>query len=73
MTEPIHTPQNCRLAEPTLFLPLPYWLDAWDEPWTCVRDSAPRLLESTCECATCPRWQQRPPVGIAWTFAQVGI
>lgn len=67
------TPQNCKWAQPTLYLPLPYWLDAWDEPWTCVRDEKPRPLELTTECATCPRWEERPAVALSWTYAQVGL
>jgi hypothetical protein len=48
---------NCRWAESTLYMAGPLWLDAWDFPWTCMRDRTPRLLETTDECATCPRWE----------------
>ncbi len=57
------TPQNCRWAEPTLNLPLPYWLEAWNMPWSCRRDVPPRLIESTFECHDCPRWESREADG----------
>jgi hypothetical protein len=57
------TPQNCRWAEPTLNLPLPYWLEAWNMPWSCRRDVPPRLIESTFECHDCPRWEPREADG----------
>ena len=59
---------NCRWAKATLFLPPPFWLEAWDCPWTCTRDAIPRVLETTQPCAGCPRWEPRlneerqPPV-----------
>jgi hypothetical protein len=73
MTETKRTAQNCRWAEPSLFMPLPYWMDVWDGPWTCVREPTPRVLESTAECAKCPRWEQRAAPGVAWMFAQLGL
>ena len=48
---------NCRWAVPTLFLPPPIWMVAWDAPWTCLRNARPRVLENTELCATCPRWE----------------
>ena len=54
------TASNCRWATPTLFLPAPIWLRAWQAPWTCQRETEPRTLESTVECAECPRWEPRP-------------
>jgi hypothetical protein len=54
-----HTPQACRWAEPTLFMPLPYWLDAWDMPWSCRRTEPTRLIESAEMCRTCSRWEAR--------------
>jgi hypothetical protein len=56
------TPQNCRWAEPTLFLTTPEWLEAWNTPWACHRDGT-RLLESTEECAACPRWEAQVEAG----------
>lgn len=60
------TPQNCRWAEPTLFLPTPYWLDAWDMPWTCRHDAQPLLIEPD-DCACCAKWEPRArpaPLGV---------
>ena len=59
-----YTPQHCRWAEPTLYLPLPFWLDGWDSPWSCRRGDPPRPIESTEECATCPRWEARTRQGV---------
>jgi len=64
-----HTPQACRWAQPTLFLPLPYWLDAWGMPWSCRRHEPTRLLETTSECAACPRWEPRRKDDVACDFA----
>lgn len=66
-------PQTCRWAQPTLFLPLPYWLEAWNTPWTCERDGVPRHLESTHECADCPRFEPRGHAEKSWALAQVGL
>ena len=54
-----HSAANCRWAKPTLFLPPPLWLKAWDCSWTCTRDENPNVLETTEACADCPRWEQR--------------
>ena len=48
---------TCRWAVPTLFLPPPIWMGAWDTPWTCLRNARPRMLETTDVCASCPRWE----------------
>jgi hypothetical protein len=63
------TPQNCRWAEPTLYLPLPYWLEAWNMPWSCRRDDTPRLLLTTTECAACTRWAPRDRDGVVWDLS----
>jgi hypothetical protein len=68
-----HTAQNCRWAAPTLFLPLPDWLDAWDRPWSCRRDGPSRQLETTECCVTCPRWEERAQPGVAWIVSLVGL
>lgn len=47
--------QRCRWAEPTLFLPNPYWLAAEDSPWSCGIDPEPRPIEDTEACRTCAR------------------
>jgi hypothetical protein len=74
MTTPIEkTAHACRWAVPTLFLPLPDWLDAWDTPWTCRRDPQHRTLESTDECRTCLRWEARAAPGTHWPLAFLGI
>ena len=51
---------TCRWAAPTLLLPAPIWFEAEDSPWTCLRDAAPRALETTNPCAICQRWEPRP-------------
>jgi hypothetical protein len=56
-----HTPQNCRWAEPTLSLPLPFWLEAWNSPWSCQRTDPARPIELSEECATCRRWEIKEP------------
>ena len=71
--DPTHTVQRCRWAVPTLDLPLPNWLDAWDKPWNCRSDAAPRALESTTECLTCPRWEARAELGPQWALAHLGL
>lgn len=48
---------NCRWATPTVFLPAPWWFEAETSPWACVRDTTPRVLETTEACATCSRWE----------------
>lgn len=55
-----HNATNCRWATPTLFLPVPLWLDAWDCPWACTRDTTPRILDTTDVCASCSRWESQP-------------
>lgn len=63
------TPQTCRWAEPTLYLPWPYWLDAWNMPWSCRRDGLPRLIETTGECGACARFEPRCRDGVTWSAA----
>lgn len=55
-----HHASTCRWAVPTLFLPAPFWWEADDRPWSCIRGAAPRVLETTEVCATCPYWE---PIG----------
>jgi hypothetical protein len=55
--EPKRTAANCKWARPTISLPSPIWLEAWNSPWTCVRDEKPRPLEDTTVCSDCPRWE----------------
>jgi hypothetical protein len=54
------TAANCKWARPTMSMPAPIWLEAWDSPWTCVRDERPRPLPDTEICSDCPRWQPKP-------------
>lgn len=61
--DPTNTVQRCRWAIPTLDLPLPNWLEAWDRPWSCRGDGMLKTLESTHECRTCPRWEARTEPG----------
>ncbi len=53
--------QSCRWSEQTLFLPPPYWLEAWDFPWCCRLEpsATPRLLSDGSVCRTCPLWVRR--------------
>lgn len=52
---------TCRWAEPTLFMPAPFWFEAESSPWTCVREAIPNVLPTTVKCADCARWQPRTP------------
>jgi len=54
-----HSAHTCRWARPTLFLPLPDWIDARDAPWSCRRREPTRLIESATECAKCTQWERR--------------
>jgi len=54
-----HHASNCRWAVPTVFLPAPFWWEAEDRPWACVREGTPRTLETTEVCADCPYWEPR--------------
>lgn len=60
--------QTCVWAEPTLYQDGPYWLDAWNMPWTCRRDGDPRVLDDTDVCVGCPRWEPRVVKAVAWPF-----
>lgn len=66
-------PQTCRWAEPTLYLPLPYWLEAWNAPWSCHRDGLPRLIETTDECGDCPRFEPRCRDGLMWNVGALAL
>jgi hypothetical protein len=57
------TVQNCRWAEPTLFLVSPLWTAAEDYPWSCRRDGAPAPVSDPTACQTCPRWEPREAEG----------
>lgn len=50
---------TCRWATPTVFLAAPYWIEAESAPWACLRDTIPRVLGTTDQCAVCPRWEPR--------------
>jgi hypothetical protein len=53
------TVQQCRWAEPTLFLDAPWWLMAWDFPWSCQSAGTPAPVNDTAVCAHCVRWAPR--------------
>ena len=55
-----HGASTCRWAEATVFLAAPFWFDAEQRPWACIRHAAPRVLETTEVCALCSRWEPRP-------------
>lgn len=50
--------QNCRWAEPTLFVPYPVWIASDDYPWSCRADGVPLPVEDTDMCSVCMRWQR---------------
>ena len=54
-----HVTQTCEWSVPTLFMPGPYWLAAWDDPWCCWNDKQLLVLPSTEICETCPMWKPR--------------
>lgn len=62
---------TCRWATPTLFLPAPFWFEAEDSPWTCLRDPAPRPLNTTDPCAICLRWEPQSSTASSETLEQV--
>lgn len=51
--------ETCRWARLTLRLPYPFWLEAEEKPWSCLRDTEPRALDDTAICRGCPRWEPR--------------
>ena len=51
--------QNCRWAEPTLFLDNPSWIEAVSYEWSCRVDGDPVPVVDTDRCATCDRWVPR--------------
>jgi hypothetical protein len=68
-----HCAATCRWATPTLFLPPPFWFEAEDSPWACVRGGTPRILTTTDRCAHCPHWEARAqtavPTALDWFSA----
>jgi hypothetical protein len=54
-----HHVQGCHWAVPTLLMPRPYWLSAWDAPWSCWNTRAATVLMDTTACEACPLWRER--------------
>ena len=54
---------TCRWAVPTLFLRTPFWFEAENAPWACMREPALRVLNTTDLCASCSRWEPRRSTG----------
>jgi hypothetical protein len=54
-----HHVQDCHWSVPTLLMPRPYWLSAWDEPWSCWNDRDIKVLPSTEGCQNCPLFRER--------------
>ena len=52
-------PQSCHWSVPTLFMPPPYWLSAWDSPWCCWNAGDIWILATTETCLSCPLWKPR--------------
>jgi hypothetical protein len=50
---------TCRWARESIRLPYPYWLNADNVAWTCLRDGEPHELDDPDICRDCPRWQSR--------------
>ena len=60
---PGRAPQSCHWGEPTLFLAHPFWLSAWDAPWSCSCPAHTGPLELTDTCTRCPDWKARHAPG----------
>lgn len=58
-SEPSHTTHACHWSVPTLFMPSPYWLFAWETPWCCWNEHEIVVLSTTDGCAECPLWKPR--------------
>jgi len=54
-----HDVQNCHWAVPTLFMPHPIWLNAWDFPWCCWNNHDVRVLPTSASCHTCLNFRPR--------------
>ena len=54
-----HHVQDCHWSVPTLLMPRPYWLSAWDDPWSCWNDRDIKVLQSTDGCQNCPLFRER--------------
>lgn len=54
--------QHCRWSECTLFQPMPFWLDAWERPWSCRVEGRVRVLADTDDCLRCSHWTPRDEV-----------
>jgi hypothetical protein len=54
-----HHVQDCHWSVPTLLMPRPYWLSAWDDPWSCWNDRDVKVLPSTDGCQNCPMFRER--------------
>jgi hypothetical protein len=54
-----HHVQDCHWSVPTLLMPRPYWLSAWDDPWSCWNDRDIKVLPSTEGCQNCPMFRAR--------------
>ena len=50
---------SCHWSVPTLFMPGPYWLFAWNTPWCCWNDHEILALRSTDGCVDCRLWKAR--------------
>jgi len=58
-----HDVQHCHWAVPTLFMPHPVWLDAWDFPWCCWNSHEVRVLAASANCQACPNFKPRDEAG----------
>lgn len=54
-----HAAHSCHWSVPTLLMPRPYWLSAWDSPWCCWNEQEVLVLTSTAGCPNCPLWEPR--------------
>ena len=54
-----HSCHSCHWSVPTLLMPRPFWLSAWDSPWSCWNGREILVLTSTEGCPQCPLWEPR--------------
>ncbi len=51
-------PQHCKWATPTLSMPSPIWLEAWEFQWSCLAEGRPRVITGIEQCLTCELFEK---------------